>query len=51
MLIYLSEDGKIYQVDYYNLDVIISVDYKLKYTVSLLKREQVYKRQYASKQQ
>jgi hypothetical protein len=25
-----AADGKIYQVDYYNLDVIISVDYRVK---------------------
>lgn len=25
-----AEDGKVYQVDYYNLDVIISVGYKVK---------------------
>ena len=31
-----ATDGNDYQVDYYNLDIIISVDYKLKYTVSML---------------
>jgi hypothetical protein len=29
IIIYQSEDGKTYQVDYYNLDMIISVGYRV----------------------
>lgn len=30
ILMYQTEGGKTYQVDYYNLDVIISVGYRVK---------------------